>query len=124
MRAVYIGNGNELDTLIDYIFPSLSENLSNRNYITSRAILSTRKDWVDMINMKMIGHFQGEEIVYHNFDCAVDDRHNYYPSEFLNTLTPSGLPPRVLKRKIGCPIILLGNIDPANTQKILFTKRS
>jgi ATP-dependent DNA helicase PIF1 len=66
MRAVYIGNGNELDTLIDYIFPSLSENLSNRNYITSRAILSTRKDWVDMINMKMIGHFQGEEIVYHS----------------------------------------------------------
>jgi hypothetical protein len=67
-----------------------------------------------MINMKMIGHFQGEEIVYHSFDSAVDDPHNYYPSGFLNTLTPSGLPPHVLKLKIGCPIILLRNIDPAN----------
>jgi ATP-dependent DNA helicase PIF1 len=38
---LYTGNGNELDTLIDYIFLSLNENLSNRNYVTSRAILST-----------------------------------------------------------------------------------
>ena len=40
----YTGNGNELDTLIDYIFPSLNENLLNRNYVTLRAILSTRND--------------------------------------------------------------------------------
>ena len=77
-------------------------------------ILSTQNDWVDMINMKMIGHFHRKEMVYHSFDCAVDDPHNYYPEEFLNTLTPNGLPPRVLKLKIGCPIILLRNIDPAN----------
>jgi ATP-dependent exoDNAse (exonuclease V) alpha subunit len=44
----------------------------------------------------------------------VDDPHNYYPEEFLNTLTPNGLPPHVLKLKIGCPVILLRNIDPAN----------
>jgi hypothetical protein len=31
-----------------------------------------------MINMKMIRHFQGDEMVYHSFDSAVDDRHNYY----------------------------------------------
>jgi hypothetical protein len=37
----YTGNGNELDTLIYYIFPSLNENLSNQNYVTSRPILST-----------------------------------------------------------------------------------
>ena len=53
-------------------------------------------------------------MVYHSFDCAVDDPHNYYPEEFLNTLTPNGLPPHVLKLKIGCPIILLRNIDPTN----------
>jgi ATP-dependent DNA helicase PIF1 len=67
-----------------------------------------------MINMKMIGGFQGVETVYHSFDSAVDDPHNYYPSEFLNTLTPNGLPPHVLKLKIGCLAILLRNIDPAN----------
>jgi hypothetical protein len=42
----------------------------------------------------------------------MDDPHNHYPSEFLNTLTPNGLPPHMLKLKIGCPVILLRNIDP------------
>jgi ATP-dependent DNA helicase PIF1 len=110
----YTGDNNNLDTLIECIFPRLNENMSNKDYITSRAILSTRNDWVDMINMKMIDRFQGGETVYHSFDTAVDDPHNYYPSEFLNTLTPNGLPPHVLKLKIGCLVILLRNMDPAN----------
>jgi ATP-dependent DNA helicase PIF1 len=62
----------------------------------------------------MIDHFQGDQMVYHSFDCAIDDSHNYYPEEFLNTLTPNGLPPHVLKLKIGCPVIFLRNIDPVN----------
>jgi hypothetical protein len=62
----------------------------------------------------MINKFQGGEVVYHSFDEAVDDPHNYYPQEFLNTLTPNGIPPHVLKLKIGCPVILLRNLDPAN----------
>ncbi|ONM31301.1 hypothetical protein ZEAMMB73_Zm00001d040413 [Zea mays] len=110
----YSGSDNDLDNLIDFVFPNLNENMSDSTYITSRAILSTRNDWVDMINAKMIDRFQGEHMVYHSFDSAMDDPHNYYPPEFLNTLTPNGLPPHVLKLKIGCPVILLRNIDPAN----------
>ncbi|RLM73174.1 ATP-dependent DNA helicase PIF1-like [Panicum miliaceum] len=100
--------------LVDIIFPNLNSNMTNKDYITSRAILSTRNDWVDNNNMKMIGMFQGGEMVYHNFYSAIDDPHNYYPSEFLNTLAPNGLPPHVQKLKIGCPVILLRNIDLAN----------
>ncbi|XP_072146600.1 uncharacterized protein [Setaria viridis] len=103
----------DLDRLIECIFPNLNANMT-KDYITSRAILSTRNDWVDNINMKMIGMFQGGKMVYHSFNSAIDDLHNYYPSEFLNTLTPNGLPPHLLKLKIGCPITLLRNIDPAN----------
>jgi ATP-dependent DNA helicase PIF1 len=104
----------DLDTLIESIFPNLNENMANKDYITSRAILSTRNDWVDDINLKMIIMFQGGEVVYHSFDEAVDDPHNYYPQEFLNTLTPNRIPPHVLKLKIGYPVILLRNLDPAN----------
>ncbi|CAN6299497.1 unnamed protein product [Urochloa humidicola] len=111
----YTGNAEkDLDTLIECIFPRLNENMANKDYITSRAILSTCNDWVDKINMKMIGMFQGGEMEYRSFDSAVDDPRNYYPSEFLNTLTPNGLPPHFLKLKLGCPVILLRNLDSAN----------
>jgi ATP-dependent DNA helicase PIF1 len=62
----------------------------------------------------MINKFQGYEKVYRSFDEVVDDPNNYYPSEFLNTLMPNGLPPHVLKLKKNCPVILLRNINPAN----------
>ena len=79
----HTGNDSDLDTLIDCIFPNLNANMSSKDYITSRAILSTRNNWVDMINMKMIGRFHGDEMVYHSFDYVVDDPHNYYPRNSL-----------------------------------------
>jgi hypothetical protein len=85
-------------------------------YQQKKALSSTvnTRESLDRINMKMINRFQGDEMVYRSFDCAVDDPHNYYPPDFLNTLTPYGLPPHLLKLKINCPVILLRNIDPAN----------
>jgi hypothetical protein len=51
------GKDADLDTLIDNVFPSLGANMPDPNYITSRAILSTRNDCVDRINLKMINRF-------------------------------------------------------------------
>jgi ATP-dependent DNA helicase PIF1 len=110
----YTGNGKDIDALIDWVYPKLDDNKADSNYITSKAILTTKNDCVDMINIKMINKFQGYEKVCRSFDEAVDDPNNYYPSKFLNTLMPNGLPPHVLKLKKNCPIILLHNIDPAN----------
>ena len=48
---------SDLDTLIDCIFANLNANMSSKDYITSRVILSMRNDRVDMITMKIIGRF-------------------------------------------------------------------
>jgi ATP-dependent DNA helicase PIF1 len=69
----------DLDTLFEIIFPNLNENMANKDYITSRAILSTRNDWVDDINLKMINKFQGGEVVLSVFKPL--DLHGRYPQE-------------------------------------------
>nr|XP_020179428.2 uncharacterized protein LOC109765053 [Aegilops tauschii subsp. strangulata] len=108
------GEVDDLDKLIDHVFPSLDDNMSDSNYMTSRAILSTTNNNVDKINIRMIDRFHGDEVIYHSFDIAEDDPYGYYAQEFLNGLTPNGLPPHALKLKLNCPVILLRNIDPAN----------
>jgi hypothetical protein len=104
----------DIKKLIDHVFPALDHNMIDPGYMTSRAILSTKNDNIDVINLRMIERFQGEEKIYHSFNSAEDDPHGYYSQEFLNNLTPNGLPPHALKLKINCPVILLRNIDPAN----------
>ncbi|KAI3496583.1 hypothetical protein L1887_38948 [Cichorium endivia] len=114
MSIPYIEQAKSKDDLINAIFPSLQINGGSSDYIISRAILSTRNEHVDEINDQLIDRFCGEEKVYYSFDEAEDDKNNFYPMEFLNSLNVSGLPPHYLRLKIGCPIMLLRNIDPSN----------
>lgn len=102
------------EQLINTIFPSLRENAHSIEYITKRAILATRNESVDMLNQKLISTFPGKERKYTSFDEAIDDTHNYYPEEFLNTLIPNGLPPHELVLKLNSPIMLLRNLNPSN----------
>ena len=48
---------------------------------------------MDKINDKLISQFEGESKMFNSFDSAEDDTNNYYQEEYLNTLTPNGLPP-------------------------------
>jgi ATP-dependent DNA helicase PIF1 len=110
----YTDSQSSVSKLINDIFPSLDKNGRLSSYISARAIISTKNEYVDEINAMLINRFPGEERVYYSFDSAVDDTQNHYQPEFLNSLTPNGLPPHVLKLKINCPVILLRNLDPSN----------
>ena len=96
-----------INRLIKEVFPSLSDNAKSGEYMSSCAILSMKNDYVDELNSKMIDMFPGQEKVYHSFDSIEDDYSNNYPIDFVNSLTPNGLPPHVLKVKVNCPVILL-----------------
>ncbi len=72
--------------------------------------------------------FPGQEIVYWSTDKTIeeelDDATTLCPVEFLQTFNASGLPCAKLALKVGCPLMLLHNLDPANglcngTQMIL-----
>jgi ATP-dependent DNA helicase PIF1 len=49
--------------------------------------------------------------MYYSADSVVHgEQHGIYPTEFLNTLGFSGVPPHELHLQEGCPIILLRNM--------------
>jgi ATP-dependent DNA helicase PIF1 len=74
-------------------------------------ILCMRNDYVDKINARMIDKILGKATVFYSFNSVDDDERNNYPQDFLNSITPNGLPPHELRIKINCPLILLRNLD-------------
>jgi len=62
-------------------------------------------------------HFAGEEKIYRSSD-SIDpsdtraDKNPVYTPDFLNKIKISGLPNHLLWLKVGCPVMLLRNLDP------------
>ena len=89
--------------LIDRVFPALESKWTSLAYMHECAILSTRNEHVDSLNALMIDKFPSKEKVYYSHDSIDDDSHNNYPLDFLNSITPNGLPPHELKiKKLPC----------------------
>jgi ATP-dependent DNA helicase PIF1 len=106
-------NGNVQD-LIHWVFPDISQHYNDANWMCERAILTPKNNGVvNKINTIMAASFPGDEI---RIESADDLDQEYQgvavPNEYLNTLTPPGLPPHVLILKEAMPLILLRNLDP------------
>ncbi|XP_073152162.1 uncharacterized protein [Henckelia pumila] len=116
MIIKYDNNGEEYSeqNLINEIFPELEKNYDSTTYITNRAILASKNEYVDRLNEKIIQMFLGESREFTSFDEAIDDYQNFYPQEFLNTLIPNGMPPHRLVLKKNCTVMLLRNLDPSD----------
>ena len=104
---------NPESRIIKSIYADLNEKGQCSKYITERAILATRNECVDMLNGKLISIFPGVEHRYTSFDKPSDKTNNFYPEEFLNSLTPNGMPPHELILKENSPIMLLRNLSPS-----------
>jgi hypothetical protein len=103
---------HSIDRLIDCVFPDLNKNACSTQYMCERGILCMRNDYVDEINARMIERFPSKATMFYSFDSVDDDKRNNYPQDFLNSMTPNGLPRHELRIKINCPLILLCNLDP------------
>ncbi|XP_016498555.1 ATP-dependent DNA helicase PIF1-like [Nicotiana tabacum] len=60
----HIANSTAKDCLIREIFPSLDKNASCYKYMTERAILASRNEYIDQLNEKLIFKFPGESNIY------------------------------------------------------------
>ena len=66
-------------------------------------ILATKNDIVNKINNKIINDLAGELVQYRSIDSISENESAHlYPTEFLNSINTSGLPPHCLELKV-CP---------------------
>jgi hypothetical protein len=104
-----------INALIHHVFGDpkhlLDQDISEE--VNSRAILCPKNDNCLKINNAIIKKMPGEQCVYKRIDTITGDEEEVanFPTEFLNTLKISGIPPHTLKLKVGAIIMLLKNID-------------
>jgi hypothetical protein len=109
---------NTVQALINHIYPGLPHlQPPLHQYFSDRMILSNRNDDVDDINRLMLHSFPGQEQVFFSEDSVANDRPDngelMYPAEYLNSINCSGLPLARFQLKIGCPVMVLRNLFPA-----------
>ena len=100
------------EELIGKVFSNIQINYKNHDWLSERAILAAKNKDVNQLNNVVQSSIQSEEITYKSIDTVVEaDEVVHYPTEFLNSLDLPGMPPHILKLKIGVPIIMLRNIN-------------
>ena len=102
-----------IEQLIQNVFPQISENYKNHEWLCERAIVAAKNNDVNAINNIIQEQIAGKCTTYKSIDAIMDtDEIVNYPIAFFNSLDISGVPPHILSLKVGAPIILLRNINP------------
>ena len=103
-----------MDSLINALYPGISQGNLPDHYFLDRTILSPKNDAVDEINQDILNQFPGQQTIVTSIDKVTNHMQEVYPIEFLHSLKASGLPLAHLALKPGVPIMLLRNLDVAN----------
>ncbi|GFX44715.1 ATP-dependent DNA helicase [Trichonephila clavipes] len=103
---------NSPDELLYEVYPKIQQNFKDQDWLSHRAILASRNDVVEKINVTIQKQLPGQEYACKSIDCILnDDEAVQYPIEFLNSIQTSDLQAHNLILKVGAPIILIRNID-------------
>jgi hypothetical protein len=111
---------NSENNLITSIYGSMNDRaqVPPPHFFAERAILAARNNDIRSLNSTILAQFPGDERTYFSADSyslegpAAEENYTNIPVEFLHTLNASGLPIAELRLKVGCPIILLRNLNP------------
>ena len=89
------------EELIEKVFPKVQYGYSDKYFVSHHAILTPINDNVDKLNENIMNMFPGEGKTYLSADnVAEEDLCNAYPTDFLNTITLSGMPPHSMTLKV------------------------
>lgn len=103
--------------VIAAVYGDLATRHADPEYLFERTILTSLNKDVDGLNQTMADKFpSGDPVeVMYSADEVTDNGEGALEvsTEFLNSLTPSGIPPHKLGLKVGMPVMLMRNINPA-----------
>ncbi|XP_036365352.1 uncharacterized protein LOC118766188 [Octopus sinensis] len=103
---------NPPNELKNRVLPDLSNNYNSHKLMCERAILSPKNEAVARISHELMNKIPTVINKYKSVDSVLDENQAvHYPTEFLNSLEPPGIPPHKLFLKVGVPIRLLRNLD-------------
>ena len=117
-------NGSNLNKLYEAVYHNFSGSVFSNNmgtFLTSRAVLTSNNADANNVNDYLINDFDKEmnpSIIHLYSADALESQDEQiqlsYPVEYLNSINCGGIPPHHLKLKVGCPIMLLRNLDSSN----------
>ena len=112
---------NTVDSLIDTIYPGITAPHHPDLYFSERTILSGLNSDVESLNEAILERFPGDIHTFHSADFISNSEQTgegdpmlNYPVEYLNKINCSGMPLAKLELKVGCPVIILKNLDAAH----------
>ena len=113
--------------LANKVYPNIAKNHLKTRWMDGRAILAPTNKKVDAINNLISETFPGIPTVLTSSDEVINpDDIQRYNVEYLNTLTPSGMPNHRLFLKQGMPLMLLRNLNPkmglCNGTRLIFNR--
>jgi len=104
----------DIANLIDFVYPQ-QMSLANVDDFARKIILCPRNEDCRQVNRTVLQRVTGAARTYTAIDTVVADEVDEianYPTEFLNSLEPDGLPPYRLTLVVGSVVMLLRNLDP------------
>ncbi|OBZ80282.1 ATP-dependent DNA helicase pif1, partial [Choanephora cucurbitarum] len=117
----YISQTYSLNKLIYKMYPvqMLNEVLNNPSSLCNSAILTSRNDTVDAINLKVLDMMPGEAVTLISADKAdysdeesANNELYRVSNEYPQTLNLDNFSPAKLTLKVGCIVMLLRNLNP------------
>ncbi|KAL6543073.1 hypothetical protein OROHE_010593 [Orobanche hederae] len=103
--------------IVKSTYPSILDHVGDGRYFQDRAILAPTNEIVQEVNDYIMSLLPGDATEFMSSDsiCPDEDdtvnREDVYSVEFLNIIRTSDIPNHIIRLKVGCPIMLLRNID-------------
>lgn len=92
MLIPFVDTISSLDSLNEFVYPSLDNFSMDSSVLINRAILTPKNDHVADINNLLIDRFPGQLKEYVSFDTTNDLSQQAQYGDYLNTISASGLP--------------------------------